>query len=224
MMKNDVCGIYLITNKMTGQMYVGQSIRIYRRFDEHRRAQGFGHSRIDNAINKYGAENFSFEIIITMENDTEQLNDAEREWIAILNTYEDKNHYNLTPGGDFSPMKVPEIAAKMYGKKHSEQTRKKMSKAHRGREFSEEHRRKLAEKRIGVSLSDEVKHKISNKMNTTGFFRVYKEKNPRFKQGFRFCYQYYDENNKRRSICSVDLEKLEQKVKTKGLEWFKLEE
>lgn len=223
-MTDNVCGIYLITNKINGHMYVGQSIGIHRRWREHCALKDLHSSLVEKAIAKYGEENFSFEIIITMENDTEQLNDAEREWIAILNTYEDKNHYNLTPGGDFSPMKVPEIAAKMYGKKHSEQTRKKMSKAHRGREFSEEHRRKLAEKRIGVSLSDEVKHKISNKMNTTGFFRVYKEKNPRFKQGFRFCYQYYDENNKRRSICSVDLEKLEQKVKNKGLEWFKLEE
>lgn len=88
-MTDDICGIYLITNKNTGQMYVGQSINIQKRFREHRRAQDFGHSRIDNAINKYGAENFSFEIVMTIENDTEKLNDAEREWIAILNTYED---------------------------------------------------------------------------------------------------------------------------------------
>ena len=26
-----------------------------------------------------------------------------------------KNHYNLTPGGDFNPMLVPEIVEKIYG-------------------------------------------------------------------------------------------------------------
>ena len=174
-MTDDVCGIYLITNKNTGQMYVGQSINIQKRFGEHRCVTGLGHSRIDNAINKHGAENFSFEIIMTVENDTEKLNDAEREWIAILNTYEDDFHYNLTPGGDFSPSKLPE-----------------------------------------------VREKISKTKNTTGYFRVHKSKNPECRQGFRYCYRYYDDNGKRHSIQSVDIKKLEKKVKAKGLEWFKL--
>lgn len=36
-------------------------------------------------------------------------------------------------------------------------------------------------------------------------------------------YRYYDDDDKQRPIYSVDLEKLEQKVKAKGLEWFKLD-
>lgn len=250
MMKNDVCGIYLITNKMTGQMYVGQSIRIYRRFDEHRRAQGFGHSRIDNAINKYGAENFSFEIIMTIENDIEKLNDAEREWIAILNTYEDDFHYNLTPGGDFNPMKIPEIVAKISGdfnpaklpevrakiskansgKKHSEETRKKISEAKSGKnnpmygkKLSEEHRKKISEANSGRKFSEEVRKKMSEGRNTSGYFRVIKHKNPQYTQGFTYCYRYRDDGGKKREINSVDIKKLEKKVKAKGLEWFKLE-
>ena len=292
MMKNDVCGIYLITNKMTGQMYVGQSIRIYRRFDEHRRAQGFGHSRIDNTINKYGAENFSFEIIMTIENDIEKLNNAEREWIAILNTYEDDFHYNLTPGGDFNPMKIPEIVAKisgdfnpaklpevrakiskansgkkhseetrkkisealsgenhpMYGKKLSEETRKKISEAlsgkklseeHRkklskansgennpmyGKKLSEEHRKKISEAKSGKKHSKEHRKKMSEARNTTGYYRVSKIKNPAYTQGFYYRYEYRDDDSKKHQIYSVDIKKLEKKVKAKGLEWFKLEE
>lgn len=228
MMKNDVCGIYLITNKMTGQMYVGQSICIYRRFDEHRRAQGFGHSRIDNAINKYGAENFSFEIIMTIENDTKKLNDAEREWIAILNTYEDKNHYNLTPGGDFSPMKVPEIAAKVSksrkGMKFSEETIKKMSKAKSGENHPLYGKKGEEHPSYGRKHTPKAKEKMSRAQNTTGFFRVHKHKNSACKQGFAYVYKYYDDDNKRYEISSVDIKKLEKKVKAKGLEWFKLEE
>ena len=253
---------------MTGQMYVGQSIRIYRRFDEHRRAQGFGHSRIDNAINKYGAENFSFEIIMTIENDIEKLNDAEREWIAILNTYEDDFHYNLTPGGDFNPMKIPEIVAKisgdfnpaklpevrakiskansgkkhseetrkkisealsgenhpMYGKKLSEETRKKISEALSGKKLSEEHRKKISEAKSGKKHSKEHRKKMSEARNTTGYYRVSKIKNPAYTQGFYYRYEYRDDDGKKHQIYSVDIKKLEKKVKQKGLEWFKLEE
>lgn len=234
MMTDDVCGIYLITNKNTGQMYVGQSINIQKRFREHRRAQDFGHSRIDNAINKYGAENFSFEIVMTIENDTEKLNDAEREWIAILNTYEDNFHYNLTPGGDFNPMKAPEIAAKVskavsgennpmyakrgkdhptFGRKHTPEAKAKMSKAKSGENNP----------MYGKKHSEDAMIKMSRAQNTTGFFRVYKNKNSECKQGFTYAYKYYGDDKKQHSITSVSLEKLEQKVKAKGLEWLKFD-
>lgn len=254
MMNEDICGIYLITNKNIGQMYVGQSIHIRRRFNEHRATSSLGHSRIDNAINKYGAENFSFEIIMTVENDTEKLNNAEREWISILNTYEDDFHYNLTPGGDFNPMKVPEIAEKfsgenhpMYNKKHSEKTRKKISATLKGKKLSEEHKKKISEGLKGREISEDTRQKISEAMsgennpnygkkhsektrkkmsearNTTGYYRVDKHKSPRYRQGFRYRYSYYNDG-KHHAISSVDIKKLEKKVKQKGLPWFKLEE
>ena len=56
------CGIYSITNKKTGQKYIGQSIHIEQRFEQHK------HNKkpvtyIDRAINKYGADNFEFKIL-----------------------------------------------------------------------------------------------------------------------------------------------------------------
>lgn len=211
-MTDDVCGIYLITNKINGYMYVGQSTDIYRRWREHCALHALHSSLVEKAIAKYGKDNFSFEIIIILENDIEKLNDAEREWIAILNTYEDKNHYNMTPGGDFSPMRVQEIVAKrsgenhpMYGRKHSEETRKKMSEAHKGKKLLEETKRKMSEAR-----------------NTTSYFRVSKTKNSKCRQNFVYRYRYYDDDGKQHSIESVDIKKLEKKVKQKGLEWFKI--
>ena len=239
-MTEDICGIYLITNKINGHIYVGQSIHIYQRWREHCALCDLDSSLVEKAIAKYGVENFSFEIIITLENDTEKLNDAEREWIAILNTYEDKNHYNQTPGGDFCPMKVPEIAAKisgennpmknpevaakisaalsgknhyMYGKKHTPETKEKISKAQSGENnpmYGKEH-------------TLETKEKMSSSKNTIGYFRVSKKKDTNYRQGFYYTYRYYDDNSKQRAITSVSLENLEKKVKAKGLEWFKLE-
>ena len=62
----------------------------------------------------------------------------------------------------------------------------------------------------------------SKSKNTSGFYRVFKHKDSSCKQGFIWSYQYYDENKKRKAIKSVDIKKLEQRVKKKGLHWEKL--
>lgn len=74
----------------------------------------------------------------------------------------------------------------------------------------------------GRKNSLKTKIKMSKNQNTTGYFRVSKKKSKYVKSGYRYDYSYY-ENNKRKHITSVDLTKLEQKVKEKGLEWFKLQ-
>lgn len=238
-MKNDICGIYMIKNKKTGQRYIGQSIHIYQRWYEHIKKSRFN-TYIDRAINKHGADNFELKVICELEQDDDLLNEMEKYYVWKYNTYEDDFHYNLTPGGDFNPMKVSEIATKvskalsgennpMYGKKHSEETIKKMSKAKSG-ENNPMKNPEIAAKISGKNnpnygrLSDEHREKISRAKNTTGFFRVHKQKNSAYKQGFRYVYKYYDDDKKHHAISSVSLEKLEKKVKAKGLEWFKLED
>lgn len=58
--RKPICGIYIITNKITGQIYIGQSVDCFRRFNEHCSRK---RSAIDKAISKYGVENFNFSII-----------------------------------------------------------------------------------------------------------------------------------------------------------------
>ena len=74
---------------------------------------------------------------------------------------------------------------------------------------------------IDKNVSDNTKMKISESKNTSGYYRVDKHKDKRLKQGFRWRYQYTD-NGKWKSIVSVDINKLEAKVKAKGLKWEKL--
>jgi hypothetical protein len=62
---------------------------------------------------------------------------------------------------------------------------------------------------------------MSDLKSTTGFFRVTKPKMKNYKQGFAWCYQYY-EDGKRYSIYATSCEKLEKKVRNKGLLWKKL--
>jgi hypothetical protein len=67
-----------------------------------------------------------------------------------------------------------------------------------------------------------ITHKVnlSKSKNTTGYFRVSKEYSKEWKQGFRYRYSYYDKNKKRKEIKGVSLEKLKEKVLSKGLEWI----
>ena len=73
----------------------------------------------------------------------------------------------------------------------------------------------------GKSHSFETKLKMSESRNTTGYFRVSKSKSNRVKQGYIWCYDYL-ENGKPKKISSINLEKLKDKVISKGLVWRKI--
>ncbi len=92
------CGIYKFTSKTTGLSYIGQSIDIERRYNEHKRADD--DYSFHNAIKEHGWKDFSFEILEYC--DKEQLNEKEKYWISYYNSY--YNGYNETKGGEGSPM------------------------------------------------------------------------------------------------------------------------
>lgn len=86
--------IYLITNKINGKKYVGQTIQNpKRRFRRHK--YNYDNTAIGNAFDKYGEENFELEILEECESDN--LNDREKYWINYYNAYEEG--YNLSIGG-----------------------------------------------------------------------------------------------------------------------------
>lgn len=93
-------GIYKITNKINNKIYIGQSSNIARRWSYYRNPPKNipYNSAILKAIDKYGIDNFQFEIIEQCS--TELLNEKEIYWIAYFNSY--KDGYNLTPGGDYN--------------------------------------------------------------------------------------------------------------------------
>ena len=86
-------GIYKITNKNTGKIYIGQSNDIERRFSEHCYKDVLA---IDKAIQKYGKDAFSFEVV--EECSLKTLDEREKYWIAYYNTYKGFG-YNCNEGG-----------------------------------------------------------------------------------------------------------------------------
>lgn len=91
-------GIYKITNQLNGKIYIGQSNDIIRRWNYYKNPpNSLGYkSLIIAAIQKYGIDNFKFEVI--EECSVEELNVKEIYWIAFYDSY--NNGYNLTRGGD----------------------------------------------------------------------------------------------------------------------------
>lgn len=84
-------GIYKIENLINGKVYIGQSIHIERRWMEH--CQSSSHSLIGKAIQKYGKENFSFQIL-EETTDLNQLNELESNYIKKFNSIV-PNGYNI---------------------------------------------------------------------------------------------------------------------------------
>jgi group I intron endonuclease len=98
---SDTHFIYKITNKTTGQIYIGRTKCPEKRWHMHRRA--LTHFYIHNAIRAYGAENFTFEVIETVKSIGMAM-EREMFYIALfktnINRYGKEYGYNMTDGGE----------------------------------------------------------------------------------------------------------------------------
>ena len=85
-------GIYKITNKNNGKVYIGQSNNIEKRLSEHKQKRTM---TIDEYINILGVENFTFEVL--EECALNELDIKEQQYIQKYNSQEDG--YNIQKGG-----------------------------------------------------------------------------------------------------------------------------
>lgn len=85
-------GIYCWTNKINNKKYVGQSVDIERRRQQHIYGAGKYTTKISLAMHKYGLNNFTFEILELCE--IEKLNEREQYWIDFYDSI--TNGYNIT--------------------------------------------------------------------------------------------------------------------------------
>lgn len=104
--------IYLWTNEINGKHYVGQTQSFYNRMKQYQ--QGHGTPFIKNAINKYGLDNFSIDILEYC--DIEHLDEREQYWIDYYESYNPSKGYNIC-----------KYASTTRGYKHTEEAKKKMS-------------------------------------------------------------------------------------------------
>lgn len=93
-----VCGIYKITNLITKEVYIGQSVNISDRFKQHIKC-GLGidasaTNKLYNNMQEYGVWNFTFELLQKCSRD--KLNEKERFWINMYQS--NKVGMNITKG------------------------------------------------------------------------------------------------------------------------------
>ena len=163
--------VYMHVNKINNKVYVG----ITQRDPKLRWLSGHGYSHnehFDSAIKKYGWDNF--EHIIFMENiSKEEACNAEILLIQLYNTTNRNYGYNMSYGGEFGGAGV--VRSEESRKKMSEsaknkppisqETRDKLSKAHKGFKHTEESRKKISDTqkgRKGKPWTEEM-HKMRDK-------------------------------------------------------------
>ena len=88
-----ICGIYKITNTITGDFYIGSSKNVKRRWAEHKCKSAWNkcpNNQLYKDMQKYGLDKFEFQVIAEVEECS--LKEAEQQFIEKLQpTY---NNYN----------------------------------------------------------------------------------------------------------------------------------
>lgn len=144
-------GIYLIKNIINNKVYIGSASNINKRWSRHKKdlVKGKHHScLLQRAWDKYGEQNFKFEVIEEVSN-PEHLLSYEQVYLDYYKSYHNNKGYN-----------IHKIAYSAYGIKRSEETKKKMSEANKGRKHNEETKKKIGEASKN-RMTEEHKKKIS---------------------------------------------------------------
>ena len=147
--------IYSITNNVNNKVYVGKTTKtINERFDCHINTSKYGsQTYFHKALRKYGKNNFTISIIEDSIFCETTLNEREIFWIEKL-----KPEYNMTLGGEGSTGRILSVesrtkmslkAKQRIRKPHSEETKLKISKAHKGKTFSEERKQNISKSKLG---------------------------------------------------------------------------
>lgn len=166
--------VYLTTNIVNGKIYVGQHEIKGNKFADDYIGSGGTHFR--NSVKKYGRENFKRKILKLCYT-VNQLNGYETYYIKKLRATDPNIGYNKLPGpiNLLNPSKLPEVSKikseklsgsnnPMFGKKHTEETKRKMSEARKGKRVGKNNPMFGKESPFkGKRLSKEAKSILSEK-------------------------------------------------------------
>jgi group I intron endonuclease len=178
--------LYRIVNTINGIQYIGQSVNVEKRWQDHRwflNNNSHHNEFLQNAWKKYGEEAFRFELIAEFQS-RDELNAAEAFHIETSGSMY-PNGYNLVKGGDAHEIsestrtKISDALKRHYeqlseaekqkyatfkGKTHSDETKAKISTIHKGKTVSEEAREKMSASKKGKPLSAENRAKLSTSL------------------------------------------------------------
>jgi group I intron endonuclease len=166
-LNNRLAYVYLLTNSVNSKMYVGKAYDPRLRWKSHQKDALKGvKKRLYDAIRCYGSSVFELSILEECSSDQTAL-DAEKFWIARLNTMDPLCGYNMTPGGDGVSGEIVRISNSNRIITHGH--RLKMTKAGRNRVVTDVTRAKISAKTRGRKFSDSHRqaHKIAAERRST---------------------------------------------------------
>ena len=164
MMTNNTYKIYKCTNNVNGKVYIGYTQKsLDKRVIEHKSNSKKGsHYLLHKAIQKYGVDAFYWEIIFESKDKNYLLKEMESFFIKEYNSYFENNcGYNMTYGGQGG----------MTDKTHTEETKNKLKFARNkrdvepmlGKKHSDESKIKMSLAKIGKKRDSEYKEMCSQR-------------------------------------------------------------
>lgn len=151
-------GIYKITNKVNNKIYIGSSIDIKERWYSHKNylnKNKHNNLYLLNAWNKYKEENFVFEILELVDDNT-KLIEREQFYIDTLTPCDRNIGYNISP-----------TAGSTLGYKHTESAKEKVRQANLGKTYSDE-----INKSKGRTTSKSEIHKLNISKSLKGNIKI----------------------------------------------------
>lgn len=181
-------GIYQIRNIKNDKVYIGQSIDLDKRINNHKyhlKRNTHYNKALQNSFNKHGEDSFFFEVL--EECNTSELDNKECFWISLFDSTNRECGYNFESGGNANKVMHKETIEKirktlqikrlgkgnpMYGKKLTDERKEQIRLVNRGRsnKLTEEDVRKIKMALyLGISQTElvslfNVQHSTINKI------------------------------------------------------------
>ncbi len=164
----DTFMVYKITCLVNDKIYIGYTKQtLTERFRGHKKSSKHKNTKLYNAFNKHGIENFTIEKLF-QTHDKNEATDKEIELISEYNT----THigYNITSGGDGGSTTAGNVL--------TDEHKKKISESLKGRTFTKEHKTRISENHhdvngennpfYGKTHTEETKKKIGSREYSKG--------------------------------------------------------
>ena len=123
---NRIAGVYKLTNRTNGMMYIGQSVNLEHRVARYGRGDTKGITKLDKAFKEQGKDNFDVEYLFTTTRDYLHLNEMlDTIELFLIRKYDTvESGYNTRHGG--------------VSGKHNETTKSKISDSLKGKVAGED--------------------------------------------------------------------------------------
>lgn len=151
-----ISGVYQILNTVNGKRYIGSSVNITQRWNQHKKAlekNKHGNKHLQSAWNRYGCDCFVWSVLEKCE--PSMVLEREQGYLPkekTIGSLRQHGYYNAHPTVD-SPK----------GLTQTKESNRKRGETLKGRVFSEEHKRKIGEANSRRVVTVETRRKITER-------------------------------------------------------------